>query len=141
MTPEQAFYAVACAFLYRWGGGGFAFLPPPFCFGWKGARRYLLPLYIAMITSWWPQMVVLSMILHFNLGEIQARRWDDIACYGLAQAWCFAAAGPISGLIGAWWILGCWLSNIGIFGRRLDWFFVEISQGIIIGLVTLNIFN
>lgn len=147
---ETAF-VVLSGFLYRWGGGGFAFLPAPFNSGWKPARRYILPAIVAFHTGWIIPMVVFSIITHFNIQEIEDRRWDDVATYGFAQAWCFAGAGYASGLIGAWWFAGTWLSNIGCRAPakwrlrlgdftgdwRLDWFWVEVIQGCLIGLVSV----
>lgn len=154
----KACVVLFCGVLYRWGGGGFDFAPWPLNIGWKPARRYLLPLFLAYLSGWWIPMTLLSIILHFNLEEIKTRRWDDVCTYGFAQAWCFAGAGWISGLIGAWWFVGTWFSNIGIqtemfcprrlgvpmhwtkckIDLRLDWFWVELVQGCLMGLVLVN---
>ena len=136
-----------CAYLYRLGGGDIW----PFVKGCKQARRYILPIYIALATNTVLTPLVFCLITHFNLKEIEQRRWDDIVCYGLAQAWCFyAVAGAWSALIALWWIVGVFLSNIGIpykmipledfirptpYVFRLDWKYVELGQGAVIGLL------
>lgn len=129
----------AAAILYRLGGGGFWFLPAPFNKGHKWARRYILPALVAWVSGWYIESALLSLILHFNLDEIESRRWDDIACYGFAQAFTVARSGFYLGIVGAWWFCGTWLSNIGITlnkkNYRLDWFFVELIQGAALGAV------
>lgn len=127
-----------CAYLYRWGGGDIW----PFRSGLKQARRYILPIYIALATNTVLTPLVFCLITHFNLKEIEQRRWDDIVCYGLAQAWCFyAVAGAWSALIAMWWVVGVFLSNIGVPISlrkqvwKLDWRYVELGQGAVIGLL------
>lgn len=132
-----------CAYLYRYGGGDIW----PFKKGLKQARRYILPIYIALATNTVLTPAILSLITHFNLKEIEERRWEDIVCYGLAQAWCFFAfAGLWSLLIALWWVVGVFLSNIGIpikFTKdgpevhKLDWKYVELIHGGLIGLMLL----
>lgn len=64
-------------------------------------------------------------------------------CYGLAQAWCFYAyVGVYSLAVALWWVVGVFLSNIGIpKGIRskevfkLDWKYVELVHGAIIGII------
>jgi hypothetical protein len=133
----DATFIFLCAFLYRWGGGKIFFLKN----GFKPARRYILPALIAVQTGWIFPMIIFSIITHFNLQEIEDRRWEEIFLYGMGQAWCFLFAGLASGLIGAWWITGVYLSNIGLTLYsskklfKLDWFWVEIVQGLVIGLI------
>lgn len=127
-----------CAYLYRLGGGDIW----PFVKGCKQARRYILPIYIALATNTVLTPLVFCLITHFNLKEIEQRRWDDIVCYGLAQAWCFyAVAGAWSALIAMWWVVGVFLSNIGVPISlrkqvwKLDWAYVEAIHGAVIGLL------
>ena len=127
-----------CAYLYRWGGGDIW----PFRSGLKQARRYILPIYIALATNTVLTPLVFCLITHFNLKEIEQRRWDDIVCYGLAQAWCFyAVAGAWSALIALCWVVGVFLSNIGVPISlrkqvwKLDWAYVEAIHGAVIGLL------
>lgn len=157
---EMLVFIALGGFLYRWGGGGFNNLPKPLNQGFKPARRYILPAMIAITTSLWIPMAVFSMILHFNLKEIEDRRWDDIALYGFAQAWCFAESGIISIIIGLSWIVGVYLSNIGLClcknipiykgiadgkscgdPKKLDWFFVELIHGAIVGFAWYCLFK
>lgn len=142
----NAGFVLLCGFLYRFGGGGFKFLPFPFNQGFKAARRYALPLAVAFFTGWWFPMCLYSLILHFNLDEIAARRWDDVACYGFAQAFCFVGAGQAAGLLGAWWFCATYFSNNNFqinFKRfnfklpKLDWFYVELVQGLLVGLLAI----
>ncbi len=133
----NAAFVLLCAFLYRLGGGPILGIKK----GWKPARRYILPIAIAIKTGAIIPMIVFSAITHFNLQEIEERRWEEVFCYGMSQAWCFLFAGLASGFVGAWWIVGVYLSNIGIalFKDRarfkIDWFWVELIQGCIIGLI------
>jgi hypothetical protein len=145
-----------CAFLYRWGGGGYKMLPGALGRGWKPARRYGIPLAVALYAwDWWmiPPALLLCGILHFNLDEIEERDWDDVASYGFAQAFCFYKAGILASIVGAWWMLGVYMSNHdlpflkqrvpsterGYQGVRLDWWWVEYLQGAVIGVATVCI--
>lgn len=111
-------------------------MPDPFNAGFKPARRYLLPFVVVWFTQAYLYALMLSVMLHYNLDEIEEKDWDDVSCYGLAQAWCFSYLGAISGILALWWILGVVLSNIKIFKNKLDWFYVELGQGALIGALT-----
>jgi len=84
-------------------------------------------------------MVILSAILHFNLDEVEERDWDDVACYGMAQTACFIAmSGVWAWVLGLWWLLGTYWSNNGENEYRLDWKYVEIVQGFLIGALFIE---
>jgi len=119
---------IITALLYRAGG-----------WFWKPARRYLLPLALYFYR---PDpmniipMVVLSIVFHFNLDEIEEKDWDDVFCYGLAQAWCLAWVNPIvSGLVALSWLLVVLASNKLPERMKLPWAWCELIQGLVIGLV------
>ncbi len=122
-----------CAYLYRWGGGDIW----PFKKGWKPARRYLLPSLLALAVfqaQFTVSMIILSLITHFNLQEIEDRNWEEIALYGFGQAWCFSIlSGFWSGLLAAFWILGVWISNESPWAGKFDWRYVELTQGAVMG--------
>jgi hypothetical protein len=125
------------AYLYRWGGGDIY----PMKKGFKPARRYGIPLalflYDPNVMNIIP-MVILSLILHFNLTEIETKEWDDVFCYGFAQAWCLSwLAGPYSIWVGLVWITGVLASNKFPERFKLDWKYVELIFGFTLGLVCL----
>jgi hypothetical protein len=107
-----------CATLYRIGG-----------WRYKWVRRYILPLIVYAVTHEAIQAVVLCAVLCFNLDEIEERDYDDVFCYGLAQAWCFAFS-PFSLILALHWVGATWLSNKF---NRYDWAYVEVAQGALIG--------
>jgi hypothetical protein len=122
---------ILTAFLYRFGGSV-----------WKPARRYGIP---ALLFAYDPNklnilpMLILCLILHFNLDEIEENDMDDVFCYGMAQSWCmWWLAGPYSVLVGLTWITGVLLSNRELLYKfKLDWKYVELAQGFVLGGVCL----
>ena len=135
-----AIYLFGLGFLDRLGGGGFAFIHPALPDkGWKPARRYGIPLAILALayTSLWAILgaIILSIIFHFNLDEIEGRDWEEIALWSFAFA---VALLPVCGLWAilpaGWWPLGIYLSNIGIKGFKLPWQYVELLRGSLIAI-------
>lgn len=160
-TAFQLVFAALCAFLYRWGGGGFQRLPAPFNRGEKAARRYGIPLALFGLCPTPAAAVPLLMlcaVLHFNLEEIKARRWEEIFCWSAVVSLSLQhLAGWICWIPTAWWVFGVYWSNIGFPMRyeplwfvvdgpsqpvpprhRLDWFWVEIGMGLLIGLACMG---
>lgn len=95
---------------------------------------------LAIYTSEIIPIIVLCIILHYNLDEIEEKDWDDVSCYGLAQAWClYPMAGIWSGVVGLWWIVGVLWSNLANEKFKLKWHYVELIHGFLIGFfVFLN---
>lgn len=122
------FIPLITAYLYRLGGGNIW----PFGKGFKAARRYILPALLYILTGNLLSMAIFSLICHFKLDEIEERDWDDVFCYGLAQAWCFYfISGYASILIALSWTVGVICSNN--FKYRLPWHWVEFLHGLVIG--------
>jgi len=129
------------AFCDRLGGGGFGWLGAK---GWlatghKWVRRYLLPATIWWLNQTWEQAflcVLMAIILSTDLDEIEQRQWDTVAMFGISLAYVLY---PLAGLLGlavpAWWLLGIYLSNIGLNQWKLGWHWVELIRGGLIGLV------
>lgn len=142
MSVVDVLFIFGCGVLYRWGGGKLPFLPGPFSKGWKAARRFGIPLiliaYVGFDLEMIPGVLLLSVILHFNLDEIEERDWDDVATYGFAQSFALHPAGWLAAAPGVWWIIGVLWSNIGIKGHRLGWHWVEFIHGLMIGTVGLG---
>jgi len=128
-------FPLITAYLYRLGGGDIW----PFKRGYKWVRRYLLPLSVVLYTQSMYSivpMLLFSLICHFNLDEIEERDWDDVCCYGLAQAFCFYyIAGFNSIAVASSWVFGTLWSNNG--PKKLPWHWVEFLHGLIIGLVVI----
>lgn len=134
------------AFLDRWGGGGFAFLGIKkgiLSRGVKAARRFGIPgllwgLNPTLDQAFWSG--TMAAVFSTDLDEIEDRKWDTIALYGIALA---GALRPLAGywalIVPAWWLVGTYWSNIGINGKKLGWHWVELVRGATIGLsVWLN---
>lgn len=107
----------------------------------KILRRVFIPIYLTLVFGHIsPALILFSMgiltvILSFNLNEIELRQFDDVFNYGMAIACClYPIAGGLSLIVPAWWITSVILSNIGIKDLKLDWRYVEIGMGIAIGL-------
>ena len=131
--------SLIAGFLDRWGGGGFSFLTSPFNRGCKPARRYALPLLVWLAEPTLDRAifcVLLGAIFSLNLDEIEDRNWDEIFLYAISLGAClWTVAGWYSFIPGAWWLIGIYLSNFGIAGKKLDWKYVELIRGSLIGLV------
>lgn len=129
-----------CAFLDRWGGGGFAFLGVKkgiLTRGIKAARRFGIPAVVFSLNPTFEQAllsVVMGAILSFNLNEIGQNDLEEVFLHGFGLG---AALWPIAGvwamLIPVWWFAGVYLSNVGIRGKKLGWHWVELIRGGIIG--------
>ena len=130
------------AFLDRLGGGGFGWVGAK---GWlaeghKWARRYLLPALLMVKSGWsWQHLAgaaILSAVLSFNLDEIAQRDWEEIALHPLALGLgTFLLGGSWwwSGVVAGWWLLGVYLSNVGVRGWKLGWHWVESGRGGLLG--------
>lgn len=130
----------AFAFLDRLGGGGFGFLGAK---GWlaeghKWARRFGIPALVWGLNPTWEQAILSGVMVGIfctALDEIVERKWDTIFLYGVAlSAVLYPLAGIWSLLPAAWWYIGVWYSNKGMFGWRLGWHWVELIRGLAIGL-------
>ena len=125
---QYILFPLLFALLYRMGGAV-----------WKPARRYGIPILGLVLMNFSLTalvfMSILCLILHFNLNEIGERDWDDVACYGFAQAFCLSFSGLWAILVGAWWFIGTYCSNNDTpILKRLNWKYVELGQGAMIGL-------
>ncbi len=133
------------AFLDRWGGGGFTFLGIKsgiLSRGFKTARRFGLPALVFSLNPTFDQTllaIVMGAILSFNLKEIGQRDWEEVFLHGFGLA---AALWPIAGkvalIIPVWWLVGIYLSNIGIGRKRLGWHWVELIRGALIGVCLIG---
>ena len=129
------------AFLDRWGGGGFAFLgitTGPLSRGLKIARRLGIPLGVWLLNQTWEQAIlcaIMAGILSTNLDEIAERKWDTVFLYGVALGFVlYPLAGLWALLVPAWWFGSVYWSNIGIWGTKIGWHWVELVRGALIGL-------
>lgn len=138
-------YIPLCAFLDRWGGGGFDYwllrrwpTPEYLQKGFKPARRFVLPGFLFLLNLSWQNFAalsILSFIFCFNLDEIEDRDWEEIFLWSLCLFFTlYQTCGYWALMPSAWWILGIYLSNYGLWGRRLDWFWVELLRGALLGL-------
>jgi hypothetical protein len=134
-------YIPLLPFLDRLGGGGYDNLPAPFNTGQKWARRFLLPSLLWLLSLTLTNAVycaTLAFIFCFNLDEIEERNWEEIFLWTATFFFCLTPTCGWYGLIPAcWWPLGIYLSNIGVKGRKLDWFFVELFRGLFIAVGAL----
>ena len=140
MSLKLLLYVVLIAFLDRWGGGGFEFLSPriPDLLkrGFKPARRFGIPIALVAL-GFSAENAVLSLLLcalfTFNLKEIEQRDWEEIFLWSFAFAVSMWQVSGLYGVIPAvWWIVGIYLSNYGIKGRKLPWQYVELMRGALI---------
>lgn len=127
---------------------------------WKPARRYILPLLVWLFYPTYERAffsIVLSVIISFNLDEIEDRNWEEIFLYGFGISFCLWTLGGLWALLpGAWWILGVYWSNFGLqtfwsarapghggpepiywWAGKIDWKYVEIVRGFLIGLAVV----
>ena len=131
-------FPILTAFLDRLGG-----------WRYKWARRYLLPLAVFCVEPTVSRAVFslsLGLVLTFDLDEIEDRRWEEVFLHGFAISAClWTITGWWSWMVWAWWVVGVYLSNLGlthidnVSGTRrpfwkLDWKWVEIGRGFLIGL-------
>jgi hypothetical protein len=83
-------------------------------------------------------MLILCAIFHFNLDEVEEKDWDDVFCYGVAQSWCLWWIGGISSIWASiTWLFGVWASNCLPERFKLDWKYVELAQGFVIGAIVI----
>ena len=127
----------------RWGGGDLGFLgikdlPKAFTKGFKPVRRYGIPLALFLLAPTLENavlMVILGTVLSFNLNEIEARNWEEIALWSATYFFTLRlVAGPFGLLPALWWPLGIYLSNFGIRGRKLPWQYVELTRGLLLAI-------
>lgn len=139
------------AFLDRWGGGGFHFLRAPFNDGQKAARKFGIPAILWLTNPGFESGLaagMLALLFSFNLDEIEARNAEEIALWSFVMFFGIAPfAGAWAALPAVWWPIGIYLSNFGWGVRqfkndndpfwqrsnRLDWFWVELIRGALIG--------
>ena len=105
----------------------------------KAFRRYGIPsaIYLLHPTSLQHAIasIMLAVLFSLNLDEIEQRNWEEIYLYSIALAFCTYIYGDwLCILPSSIWLLGIYLSNIGLNGWRLDWRYVEIARGAAIGL-------
>lgn len=130
-------------FLDRLGGGGFGFLGAK---GWlaeghKWARRFCIPALVLFLNQSLEQAILcglMVLILSTNLDEIAEKKWDTVFLYGFSLgAVLYPTAGIWSLLVPAWWFIGVWFSNVGLFGKKVGWHWVELIRGLAIGLAVV----
>ncbi len=135
------FYLLLLPFLDRWGGGGFPQieqLPPMLKKGFRQARIFGIPFSLFLLSLTFGNFVLLiclAILFSLNLQMIEDKNWTEITLWCLAF---FVLLTPVSGIFGlipaAWFALGIYLSNTGIRGRKLDWFYVELIRGLLIAV-------
>lgn len=121
--------------------------------GWryKFVRRFGLPIFFFVqkpdIESF-AACLLLSVLLTFNLDEIEEWDLDDVFNYGVALSFCFYHfAGFWALILGVYWLVGVYASNrviqitflkkFNVTVPKIDWKYIEFGRGVVMQILVI----